>query len=156
METKKTTTKAAGKKTATKSKVEQKITQPVQTVNNSSTDDEQLYDDLPAIPELNMKERQRRKTGGRQKGSVNKVTAMTKAVISDLLSDYQDSGLMGSDFLALEPKDRFQCAEKMMQYIMPKMQSTSVDFNNKATKITIEQQLRELAEDPEETDNKKV
>ena len=156
MATKKTTTKADSKKTATKSKVEQKITQPVQTVNNSSTDDEQLYDDLPAIPELNMKERQRRKTGGRQKGSVNKVTAMTKAVISDLLSDYQDSGLMGSDFLALEPKDRFQCAEKMMQYIMPKMQSTSVDFNNKATKITIEQQLRELAKDPEETDNKKV
>lgn len=156
MATKKTATKASSKNTATKSKVEQKITQHVQTVNNSSTDDEQSYDDLPAIPELNMKERQRRKTGGRQKGSVNKVTAMTKAVISDLLSDYQDSGLMGSDFLALEPKDRFQCAEKMMQYIMPKMQSTSVDFNNKTTKITIEQQLRELAEDQEETDNKKV
>lgn len=156
MATKKTATKDSSKNTATKSKVEQKRTQHVQTVNNSSTDDEQSYDDLPAIPELNMKERQRRKTGGRQKGSVNKVTAMTKAVISDLLSDYQDSGLMGSDFLALEPKDRFQCAEKMMQYIMPKMQSTSVDFNNKTTKITIEQQLRELAEDQEETDNKKV
>lgn len=156
MATKKTATKTSSKNTATKSKVEQKRTQHVQTVNNSSTDDEQSYDDLPAIPELNMKERQRRKTGGRQKGSVNKVTAMTKAVISDLLSDYQDSGLMGSDFLALEPKDRFQCAEKMMQYIMPKMQSTSVDFNNKTTKITIEQQLRELAEDQEETDNKKV
>ena len=156
MATKKTATKDSSKNTATKSKVEQKRTQHVQAVNNSSTDDEQSYDDLPAIPELNMKERVRRKTGGRQKGSVNKVTAMTKAVISDLLSDYQDSGLMGSDFLALEPKDRFQCAEKMMQYIMPKMQSTSVDFNNKATKITIEQQLRELAEDPEENDHKKA
>ena len=154
METKKTTAKAASKKTATKSKVEQKRTQHVPTVDDYSTENEQEYDDLPAIPELNMKERVRRKTGGRKKGSVNKVTAMTKAVISDLLSDYQESGLMGSDFLALEPKDRFQCAEKMMQYIMPKMQSTSVDFNNKATKITIEQQLRELAEDPEETDNK--
>ena len=155
METKKTT-KAACKKTATEKNVEQKRTQTVPTVNNSSTDDEQSYDDLPAVPELNMKERVRRKTGGRQKGSVNKVTAMTKAVIADLLSDYQESGLMGTDFLALEPKDRFQCAEKMMQYIMPKMQSTSVDFNNKATKITIEQQLRDLAEDPEEKDNKKA
>ena len=152
--TKKTITKADSKKTATKSKVEQKRTQPDPAVNNSSTNDEHSHDELPAVPELNMKERVRRKTGGRKKGSVNKVTAMTKAVISDLLSDYQESGLMGSDFLALEPKDRFQCAEKMMQYIMPKMQSTSVDFNNKATKITIEQQLRELAEDPEETDNK--
>ena len=156
MATKKTTTKAANKKTATKGKAEQKRTQTVPTVKNSSTNDEQQEEKLPAIPELNMKERVRRKTGGRQKGSVNKVTAMTKAVISDLLSDYQNSGLMGSDFLALEPKDRFQCAEKLMQYIMPKMQSTSVDFNNKATKITIEQQLRELAEDPDETDNKKV
>lgn len=155
METKKTT-KAASKKTATEKNVEQKRTQPVPNVDNSSTDDEKQEEDLPSIPELNMKERVRRKTGGRQKGSVNKVTAMTKAVISDLLSDYQESGLMGTDFLALEPKDRFQCAEKMMQYIMPKMQSTSVDFNNKATKITIEQQLRDLAEDPEETDNKKA
>lgn len=154
--TKKTITKADSKKTATKSKVEQKRTQPDPAVNNTSTNDEPSHDELPAVPELNMKERVRRKTGGRQKGSVNKVTAMTKAVISDLLSDYQDSGLMGSDFLALEPKDRFQCAEKMMQYIMPKMQSTAVDFNNKATKITIEQQLRELAEDPEETDHKKA
>ena len=145
--TKKTITKAESKKTATKSKVEQKRTQPVPAVNNSSTNDEPSHDELPAVPELNMKERVRRKTGGRQKGSVNKVTAMTKAVISDLLSDYQDSGLMGSDFLALEPKDRIQCAEKMMQYILPKMQSTSVDFNNKATKITIEQKLRELSEE---------
>ena len=151
METKKTPTKAVSKKTTAKGKAEQKTTQPALTVNKSSADNEQSNDDLPTIPELNMKERQRRKTGGRQKGSVNKVTAMTKAVISDLLSDYQDSGLMGSDFLALEPKDRFLCAEKMMQYIMPKMQSTAIDFNNKATTITIEQKLRELAEeDPEE------
>lgn len=155
MATKETMAKAE-KNTFTKSKVEQKKAQPVTAVDNSATDDEQSFADLPSVPELNMKERVRRKTGGRQKGSVNRVTAMTKAVISDLLSDYQDSGLMGSDFLALEPKDRIQCAEKMMQYIMPKMQSTAVDFNNKATKITIEQQLRELAEDPSETDNKKA
>ena len=66
--TKKTITKAESKKTATKGKTEQKRTQPVPTVNNYSTDNEQSYDDLPAVPELNMKERVRRKTGGRQKG----------------------------------------------------------------------------------------
>lgn len=114
--------------------------------NNPSNDDE----DLPAIPEQNMKERVRRKTGGRQKGSVNKVTSITKAVISDLLSDYQESGLMGSDFLALEPKDRFQCAEKLMQYIMPKMQSTALDLGKQDVTITIEQKLRDLAKDPDE------
>ena len=95
-----------------------------------------------------MKERvKRKKTGGRQKGTQNKVTTVTKEILSDMLGDYQESGLMTADFLALEPKDRIQCAEKMMQYILPKMQSTSVDFSNKATKITIEQKLRELSEE---------
>ena len=101
-------------------------------------------------PEQEM--RRRVKSGGRQKGTVNKVTAMTKQVIADLLNDYQDSGLMGSDFLALEPKDRITCAEKMMQYVMPKMQSTAVDFGKTNTKITIDQQLRDLSVDPEESD----
>lgn len=109
---------------------------------------EEQDDDLPVAPELNMKERvKRKKTGGRQKGTQNKVTTVTKEILSDMLGDYQESGLMTADFLALEPKDRIQCAEKMMQYILPKMQSTSVDFNNKATKITIEQKLRELSEE---------
>jgi hypothetical protein len=70
---------------------------------------------------------------------------MTKSVISNLLGDYQDSGLMSSDFLALEPKDRIVIAEKLMQYIMPKMQSTSVDFAEKSTRITIEQRLAQLS-----------
>ena len=95
-----------------------------------------------------MQERvKRKKTGGRQKGTQNKVTTVTKEILSDMLGDYQESGLMTADFLALEPKDRIQCAEKMMQYILPKMQSTSVDFNNKATKVTIEQQLRQRSEE---------
>ena len=46
------------------------------------------------------------KTGGRQKGTPNKATAMTKGVISTLLADYSDSGMMRDDFLALDPKDR--------------------------------------------------
>ena len=110
---------------------------------------EQTQDnDLPLNPEQNMQERvKRKKTGGRQKGTQNKVTTVTKEILSDMLGDYLESGLMTADFLALEPKDRIQRADKMMQYILPKMQSTSVDFNNKATKITIEQKLRELSEE---------
>lgn len=91
--------------------------------------------------------RKRQKTGGRQPGSQNKVTRMTKEVIANLLNDYQESGLMGSDFLELEPKDRIAVAEKLMQYVMPKMQNTSVDFNaTNGTRITIEQKLREKAQ----------
>lgn len=108
-------------------------------------------DNKTPVAIIDMKERVKKKTGGRQKGSVNKVTALSKAIIADLLDDYNESGLMSSDFLSLEPKDRIQCAEKLMQYIMPKMQSTAVDLNNKAVVVTIEDRLKLLAQDPEET-----
>lgn len=141
MVTRKNTKKATpAKKASTAKKKELVPTAQEQTQVQEEQDDD--------LPELNMKERvKRKKTGGRQKGTQNKVTTVTKEILSDMLGDYQESGLMTADFLALEPKDRIQCAEKMMQYILPKMQSTSVDFNNKATKITIEQKLRELSEE---------
>ena len=139
----KNTKKAATAKKAGTAKKEKELVPTTQAQVQEEQDD-----DLPVAPELNMKERvKRKKTGGRQKGTQNKVTTVTKEILSDMLGDYQESGLMTADFLALEPKDRIQCAEKMMQYILPKMQSTSVDFNNKATKITIEQKLRELSEE---------
>lgn len=145
MVTRKNTKKAAPAKKASTAKKKKEL---VPTAQEQAQVQEEQDDDLPVAPELNMKERvKRKKTGGRQKGTQNKVTTVTKEILSDMLGDYQESGLMTADFLALEPKDRIQCAEKMMQYILPKMQSTSVDFNNKATKITIEQKLRELSEE---------
>lgn len=145
MVTRKNTKKATPAKKASTTKKEKEL---VPTAQEQTQVQEEQDDDLPVTPELNMKERvKRKKTGGRQKGTQNKVTTVTKEILSDMLGDYQESGLMTADFLALEPKDRIQCAEKMMQYILPKMQSTSVDFNNKATKITIEQKLRELSEE---------
>ena len=141
----KNTKMATPAKKASTAKKEKEL---VPTAQEQTQVQEEQDDDLPVTPELNMKERvKRKKTGGRQKGTQNKVTTVTKEILSDMLGDYQESGLMTADFLALEPKDRIQCAEKMMQYILPKMQSTSVDFNNKATKITIEQKLRELSEE---------
>lgn len=145
MVTRKNTKKATPAKKASTAKKKKEL---VPTAQEQAQVQEEQDDDLPVAPELNMKERvKRKKTGGRQKGTQNKVTTVTKEILSDMLGDYQESGLMTADFLALEPKDRIQCAEKMMQYILPKMQSTSVDFNNKATKITIEQKLRELSEE---------
>ena len=144
MVTRKNTKKAAPAKKASTAKKKELVP----TAQEQTQVQEEQDDDLPVAPELNMKERvKRKKTGGRQKGTQNKVTTVTKEILSEMLGDYQESGLMTADFLALEPKDRIQCAEKMMQYILPKMQSTSVDFNNKATKITIEQKLRELSEE---------
>lgn len=87
------------------------------------------------------------KTGGRQKGTPNKATVLGKEVIISLLSDYAESGLMTKDFMNLEPKDRLVIAEKLMQYTMPKMQSTAVDISTTEHVKTIDDQLAELAGD---------
>ena len=86
------------------------------------------------------------KTGGRQKGTPNKTTAMTKGVISTLLADYSDSGMMREDFLALDPKDRMVVAEKLIQYVIPKMQASSVDMNVQGRQTTLEETLKRLSE----------
>ena len=85
-----------------------------------------------------------KKTGGRQKGSVNKVTNMSKAVISDLLTNYNSSGLMESDFMQLDGKDRITIAEKLMQYVMPKMQSVQGDIETHV-KPSVAAKLRQLS-----------
>ena len=85
------------------------------------------------------------KTGGRKKGTPNKTTALTKATISQLLSEYHESGLMFEDFKALEAKDRLMIVEKLMQYTMPKMQSSSVDLSVEEGKKTIVDTLAELS-----------
>lgn len=68
-----------------------------------------------------------------------------KEVIVSLLADYSNSGLMTSDFMALDPKDRLVIAEKLMQYTMPKMQATAIDLTTGEKEKTIEDRLAELA-----------
>lgn len=72
-----------------------------------------------------------------------------KEVIVSLLSDYSQSGLMTSDFMALDPKDRLIIAERLMQYYMPKMQATAIDLSTGEREKTIEDRLAELAEEEE-------
>lgn len=86
-----------------------------------------------------------KKTGGRKKGTPNKATTLGKEVIVSLLSDYAESGLMSKDFMAIEPKDRLVIAERLMQYTMPKMQSTAVDISTGDKEKTIDDRLVALA-----------
>lgn len=88
-----------------------------------------------------------RKTGGRKKGTPNKSTMLGKEVIVSLLSDYSNSGLLTSDFMALDSKDRLVIAERLMQYTMPKMQATAIDLSTSESEKTIEDRLAELAND---------
>ena len=71
----------------------------------------------------------RKKTGGRQKGTTNKLKKETKDWLNDLITSNHLQ--IEKDIKALEPKERLQILEKFMQYTTPKMQSiqTTVDFN---------------------------
>lgn len=59
------------------------------------------------------------KTGGRQKGTPNKVTGKLKDIISDMLLSYADHQML-KDLNELNPKDRIELFYKMSQYVIPK------------------------------------
>lgn len=85
--------------------------------------------------------------GGRAKGTPNKTTTATKEVIANLLTKYSNNGQMSDDFNALDPKDRLMVAERLMQYVMPKMQATAIGIEGGEKKITIESRLIELSKE---------
>ena len=90
-------------------------------------------------------EKGRKKTGGRQKGTPNKAPTPVKSIITNILTEYSNSGQMKKDFDKLDPKDRMAIAEKLSQYVMPKIQAVSVDLESNISKITIEQELINLS-----------
>ena len=77
------------------------------------------------------------KTGGRKKGAPNKVTSAVKECISKMLTDYTNSETFLKDFAELEPKERLMIAEKLMNYVVPKMQSVAVEDVNKDKNSTV-------------------
>lgn len=86
------------------------------------------------------------KTGGRKKGTPNKVTALARKVMADCLARYTEEGEEGGtlfmeDFLELEPRDRMRVATEFVRIIMPK--HVSMDDTSGAT--TLEQRLAALA-----------
>lgn len=91
-----------------------------------------------------------KKTGGRVAGTPNRITKAVKDVILDLVTEYQSSGLMHSDFFAIEAKDRLYVLKELLPYVLPKQQAVSVTGAEDQT-ITIEQRLIELSTMPEST-----
>lgn len=90
-----------------------------------------------------------KKTGGRVKGTENKVTRFTREVLANIIDKYQSTGQLDADLLMLEPKDRLVIMERFMQYTLPKMQSVSVDVDGGSVTKTIEDQLRAHMEETE-------
>jgi len=74
------------------------------------------------------------KTGGREKGTPNKVTKTVRESIFDIVSD--NIGTVKDDLKSLEPKERLQIISGLLPYIVSKRQETSnryytFDFPNK-------------------------
>ena len=89
---------------------------------------------------------------GRPTGSPNKTTGTLRQQINDFLNDNWQK--MQTDFEALEPKDRLIFYEKLMQYGLPKLQSTTLttDFE-KMTDEQLEYTIQTLIENGQTTEN---
>lgn len=82
------------------------------------------------------------KTGGRVKGTPNKVTYSLKEWITSLIDKQRTQ--IEQDLQRLEPKDRLQVIEKLMQYVIPKQaaQQVKLDFDSMT-----DEQLQRLVEE---------
>ena len=85
-----------------------------------------------------------KKTGGRTKGTPNKTTRNQREILSEVTGEYYNSEDFKKDLESLEPKDRLLIMEKLTGYVVPKMQSTTIDATVE-TRKTIEDKLLELS-----------
>lgn len=67
-----------------------------------------------------------KKYGGRAKGTPNKLTKELRTMISDFLQENFET--IKGDYAKLSPKDRSKLYCDLLQYGLPKLQSTSIDI----------------------------
>ena len=108
-----------------------------------------------------------KKTGGRTKGTPNKDTPQKKAikailrdhslayitphdVVDEETGEHSMLSQLDMDLAMMKAAVRAQIEVKLMEFHTPKMQSTSVDVNMPDTKITIEDKLIKLSQEPDE------
>lgn len=68
------------------------------------------------------------KTGGRQKGTPNRLTTDLKSRIAEVVENGFEA--IESDLEALEAKDRINAYLKLLEYVMPKQRETKIDISN--------------------------
>lgn len=69
------------------------------------------------------------KTGGRKKGSVNKVTANMRETIDQFLAENFDD--MKLEFGMLEPKDKINAYIRLLEFALPKLNRTHNEITGK-------------------------
>lgn len=95
-----------------------------------------------------------KKTGGRQKGTPNKITALAKEMIEKWLRahDTVPKGecvtLMMKDFMELDPRDRVKVSMEFIKIIMPK----NINIDDSEVRLTIEDKLLALSDESADED----
>jgi DNA primase catalytic subunit len=82
----------------------------------------------------------RGRLGGRKKGQPNKTTTDLRNFIKCLLEDSTEQ--IKSDLAELEPKERLAILEKLMSYVIPKMQTISADVTTRAEEDRTEDEIK--------------
>lgn len=74
---------------------------------------------------------------GRPKGKQNKVTAEVKNIIKNILEEYASGEMehtFKDDFMAMDAADRVKTAVKMAEFVVPKLQRTTLEDNTQRTR----------------------
>ena len=93
-----------------------------------------------------MREKGTPKTGGREKGTPNKVTADTKAWLTKLLD--RNRRQFEKDLKRLEPHQRVAIFEKLLAYSVPKIQAVEAKIDiERLTDTQLDILINELTKD---------
>jgi|GEM_PF-201000 len=85
------------------------------------------------------------KTGGRKKGTPNKITGDLREWLSGFLNGNREQ--LEKDFAALEPDERILAFSRLLGYVIPKQQAMTVEAQ---TEAEFKQLQRLLADVPDE------
>lgn len=85
-----------------------------------------------------------KKTGGRQKGTPNKVSSVTKEMVIEVLSTMHDH--LPEKLAELEAKDYVAAYTKLAEFVLPKPQRVEIEQSNRFH-VSIEDTLRKLSQD---------
>lgn len=89
------------------------------------------------------------KTGGRKKGTPNKITSSLKEFIRNLINDNREQII--EDLRALQPYQRLLFVERLINYVLPKQASVDIQTQIEAEYKALE---RLIDEAPDEFVNK--
>ena len=67
------------------------------------------------------------KTGGRQKGTPNRITKELRSILKDMM--YQEIEIIQDHLNQLSPKERVELLIKLMPFVLPKITSISHTTN---------------------------